>query len=241
VAKKTKAKAKAKAKAKDEQGKGATPSNKVSVVDASKTEEGKTSGKKPSRKSSRASRSSSSNSAESAELKENKAPTETKNDEAEKEPEQPAKKRKVDAAPTVQLGANVSGRVWKSRNQSQKASQQQRLGTKTLRKSFQKKEAEKARAKAVREREQAMKDAIAREIEAKKEARLEKEKRRQANELRSATYQSITKTHKLKGMNKKQLRQIKKTQVNVETGEVELVSPWGGGKQRVIKKKDKKR
>lgn len=50
--------------------------------------------------------------------------------------------------------------------------------------------------------------------------------RRQENELKATVMQTISKTHKLKTMNKKQLRQIKKTQVNVQTGKVELVSPW---------------
>lgn len=42
----------------------------------------------------------------------------------------------------------------------------------------------------------------------------------------------ISKTHKMKTMSKKQLRQIKKRQVNSRTGEIEFVSPWGGGKKK---------
>ena len=38
--------------------------------------------------------------------------------------------------------------------------------------------------------------------------------------------QTMTKTHKIKTMNKKQLRQIKKTAINAQTGNLELVSPW---------------
>jgi len=42
----------------------------------------------------------------------------------------------------------------------------------------------------------------------------------------------ISKTHKMKTMSKKQLRQIKKRQVNSRTGEIEFVSPWGGGRKK---------
>jgi hypothetical protein len=49
---------------------------------------------------------------------------------------------------------------------------------------------------------------------------------RAANEMKNTVMQTITKTHKLKSLNKKQLRQIKKTAINAKTGQLELVSPW---------------
>lgn len=45
--------------------------------------------------------------------------------------------------------------------------------------------------------------------------------------LKNYFYRQISKTHKMKTMSKKQLRQIKKRQVNAKTGEIEFVSPWG--------------
>ena len=64
---------------------------------------------------------------------------------------------------------------------------------------------------------------------AKTAAREQREARaaiKAANEMRGTVMQTITKTHKLKTMNKKQLRAIKKTAVNAQTGQLELVSPW---------------
>ena len=60
------------------------------------------------------------------------------------------------------------------------------------------------------------------QLEAKRQAREEREKRRQQNELRGTVYQEVKNTSILKTMSKKQLRQIKKTQVT-KHGEVELV------------------
>jgi hypothetical protein len=45
------------------------------------------------------------------------------------------------------------------------------------------------------------------------------------------------KTDKIKAMSKKQLRQIKKTQVN-RLGQVELVSPWADPKKKEGQKKE---
>ena len=65
--------------------------------------------------------------------------------------------------------------------------------------------------------------------QAKVEERRQKEERlarKQANEMKNTVMQTMTKTHKIKTMNKKQLRQIKKTAINAQTGQLELVSPW---------------
>ncbi|KAG5178105.1 hypothetical protein JKP88DRAFT_144320, partial [Tribonema minus] len=124
------------------------------------------------------------------------------------------------------LGRNVSGRLWKSRSQSQRAIAQRTTGTKELSSSWKAKEAERTKLAAVKQKEREMREAKIAEKEALKAAKLEREKRRAENEMKSSTFQTITKTHKLKGMSKKQLRQIKKMQVNSKTGQVELVSPW---------------
>jgi rRNA-processing protein CGR1 len=147
------------------------------------------------------------------------------------EPEQQSDAAKAaQQALQPQLGRNASGRPWKGRNQSQRAVIQRTAGTKEIGSSWAKKEAERARLAAVRAKEREMKDAKKAEVEASKQAKLEREKRRADNELKSSSYQTITKTHKLKGMSKKQLRQVKKMQVNSKTGAVELVSPWTGKK-----------
>jgi len=60
------------------------------------------------------------------------------------------------------------------------------------------------------------------EVRAKRIAKL---KRKAENELKSSSFQVLRNPEKVKKMNKKQLRQVRKTVVN-EHGGVELVSPW---------------
>eukprot|EP00752_Nemacystus_decipiens_P006876 g6177.t1 len=129
-------------------------------------------------------------------------------------------------------GRCVSGRVWKARNQSQRASMQRTTATETLSSSWAKKLEIKAKRQAIMAMEKEMRDTKLREIEERKQEKLEREKRRQRNEMKNTTYQTISKTHKMKTMSKKQLRQIKKRQINSRTGEVEFVSPWGGGNKK---------
>ena len=69
--------------------------------------------------------------------------------------------------------------------------------------------------------------------EEKRRTKVEARKRREeraaikaANEMKGTTMQTMSKTNKLKTMNKKQLRMIKKTAINAQTGQMELVSPW---------------
>jgi hypothetical protein len=64
----------------------------------------------------------------------------------------------------------------------------------------------------------------------KKDRRLENERRRMENEFKvaSRSAQRLGKNAdlKLKAMNKKQLRQIKKTRMNTKTGAIEFVSAY---------------
>jgi len=60
------------------------------------------------------------------------------------------------------------------------------------------------------------------ELKAKRE---DKKKRKAENELKSASYQVINNPEKLKKMNKKQLRHVKRTRVN-EHGVVEFVGAY---------------
>jgi hypothetical protein len=88
-----------------------------------------------------------------------------------------------------------------------------------------------------------LKDARKKRIEEAKAKRLEKEKRRIANEYKNSSYQMIDAT-KMKTMSKKQLRMVKKTSVNSK-GQVELVNPWGDGtgasNKKLATKKNKKK
>jgi rRNA-processing protein CGR1 len=85
-------------------------------------------------------------------------------------------------------------------------------------------------AKASRELHKDIESQRLEELREKREAerlrREAKEKRRAENELKGTTYQVLKNPETIKKMNKKQLRQVKKTQVN-KHGVTELVSPWG--------------
>ncbi|CAK4080426.1 unnamed protein product [Aphanomyces euteiches] len=118
-------------------------------------------------------------------------------------------------------GKPVSGRFWK-KPQKAKNSMMTFKATKTLSTTWEEKMAAKAKKKEMKELEQEIANRKKQEKIDKRLAREEKEKRRMANELKSASVQVIRKTGKLKTMSKKQLRNIKKTRMN-KNGQVELV------------------
>lgn len=127
-------------------------------------------------------------------------------------------------------GRNVSGRSWKLRPQKRASS----LVTKTVQnnrsKPWEIKMKEREARRLILEREKNLQEEKRQAIIDKKERRLENERRRQENEFRAASKsaQTLGKNAdlKLKSMNKKQLRQIKKTRVNVKTGVVEYVGAY---------------
>lgn len=85
--------------------------------------------------------------------------------------------------------------------------------------------AKKQARSAVKDIEKRMhgeRDARREELKAK---RLEKARRRADGEMRAAQGQVLDGS-KLKKMNKKQLRQVRKTRVNAQTGAVELVPAY---------------
>uniref|UniRef100_A0A7S2SQP8 Coiled-coil domain-containing protein 86 n=1 Tax=Rhizochromulina marina TaxID=1034831 RepID=A0A7S2SQP8_9STRA len=92
--------------------------------------------------------------------------------------------------------------------------------------SWEERQSKKRRRDEMKDLERQMQERNRSEKLEAKQKREERLAERQANAMKGTTMQTITKTHKLKTMNKKQLRQIKKTQVNSRTGQVELVSPW---------------
>mmetsp|Transcript_1657 Transcript_1657/g.1985 ORF Transcript_1657/g.1985 Transcript_1657/m.1985 type:complete len:158 (+) Transcript_1657:83-556(+) len=132
--------------------------------------------------------------------------------------------------PKIPKGRNVSGRSWKLRPQKRASS----LITKTTQnnrsKSWEKKMKEKEQRRALIEREREIKEEKRQEAIAKKERRLENERKRMENEFKvaSKSAQMLGKNAdmKMKAMNKRQLRQIKKTRINNKTGAIEFVSAY---------------
>ncbi len=132
--------------------------------------------------------------------------------------------------PKIPAGRNVSGRSWKIRKQQRASS----LLTKTVQngksKSWDQKKAEREARKALVERERELKEERRQAAILKKERRIEQERRRMENEFRAASRSAQTlgknADNKMKSMNKKQLRQIKKTRLNTKTGAVEFVSAY---------------
>lgn len=127
-------------------------------------------------------------------------------------------------------GRNVSGRSWKLRPQKRASS----LVTKTIQnnrsKPWEIKMKEREARRLISEKEKNMQEEKKQALVQKKERKLENERRRQENEYKvaSKSAQTLGKNAdmKLKSMNKKQLRQIKKTRLNVKTGVVEYVGAY---------------
>lgn len=125
------------------------------------------------------------------------------------------------ATTVIPRGKCVSGRVWK-KTQGERFSKIKHRGVKVLTSSWEEKLAKKAKKQEMQALEQEIRDRKRKEIEERKAAREEKLKRKQENEFKSAQVQVITKTSKLKGLSKKQLRHIKKTRLTKQ-GVVEYV------------------
>ncbi|KAF4321536.1 hypothetical protein BBO99_00001003 [Phytophthora kernoviae] len=118
-------------------------------------------------------------------------------------------------------GRPVSGRTWK-KVQKTRFSAQGFKGTKVLSTTWEEKMIKRTKLKELKDLQAEIKTRRQGERDAKRQAREEKEKRRKENELKSAAVQVISRTHRLKTMSKKQLRNIKKTIVNKQ-GVVEYV------------------
>lgn len=85
--------------------------------------------------------------------------------------------------------------------------------------------AKKQQRKAAQEENKRLSDERTARFDELKRKRLEKEQRKAEGEMRAAQVQNIDPA-KMKKMNKKQLRQVKKTRVNAKTGVVELVNAY---------------
>ena len=131
-------------------------------------------------------------------------------------------------------GLNKSGRSWKIRRQQRASSLVTKVAANAKSKTWERKSLEREHKRLMAQQETEMKDQKRQEILDKKERRLEQEKRRMENEFRNASRQAQTLNLSsvgttMKAMNKKQLRQIKKTRMNVKTGAVEYVPAFGSG------------
>jgi hypothetical protein len=127
-------------------------------------------------------------------------------------------------------GRNVSGRSWKMRPQK-RASTLVKNKLNNLATDWDKKEALKRAKAEAKELQEELKQDKQKANQLKKERRLENEKRRAENEFK--TMQKSVQTLNpnkvgltMKAMSKKQLRNIKKTRVNTQTGAVEYVSAY---------------
>ena len=129
----------------------------------------------------------------------------------------------------IPKGRNVSGRSWKFTSQK-RASSLIKTKKNGASKSWMKKISERDLKKQALERQREMKEEKRQRILEKKNRRLENEKRRMENEFnvasRSAKTLGKNAAIKMKNMNKKQLRQIKKTRMNTKTGAVEYVGAY---------------
>ena len=136
----------------------------------------------------------------------------------------------------VPAGRPTSGRTWKAK-QISRSSTLHRSGVMShLNKTFEEKKLAKEKLDRMKAFEREIKEDKKRKAEEEKERRMEREKRRQQNEYKNSVYQVIN-PEKLKGMSKKQLRQVRKTSVNSATGQVELIDPFTSSKTGMKKKK----
>ena len=125
-------------------------------------------------------------------------------------------------------GRSKSGRSWKipqkrtSNNRSK--AEQKRL--------WDKKELGRTSYKAMKDLEKDFIQNREDERKARIEKLIAKRKRKAANEMKNSTFQTMTNDNKIKRMTKNQLKLVKKMQVNVYTGQAELVSPWAGNQIR---------
>jgi hypothetical protein len=121
-------------------------------------------------------------------------------------------------------GRAKSGRTWKKTETTRHSSQQRQGVVANLGKSLSVHMKEREKKKQIKALEMEMKNARLQKITEKKEKRAEQEKRRLANQYKSAVVANIN-PEKLKTMSKKQLRAVKKTSMN-KNGQIELVNAY---------------
>ena len=130
----------------------------------------------------------------------------------------------------IPKGRNVSNRPWKAKPQKRASHLKTATPQNNLSKTWQQKQLLKQKLLETKAKQEEMIQEKKNEILLRKERRLENERRRMENEFKAASSSAKTLGKnadlKLKSMNKKQLRQIKKTRMNVKTGVVEYVPAY---------------
>jgi len=137
----------------------------------------------------------------------------------------------TELAAHVSKGRNVSGRSWKLRPQKRASSLITKNKSNGRSKSWEKKEQQRMLSREVKSAQIEMVQARIQDKRDKRERRLENERRRAQNEYENAkksmqTLNSKRLSNTMKAMNKKQLRQIKKSRMNTKTGVVEFVGAY---------------
>ncbi len=120
----------------------------------------------------------------------------------------------------IPRGKCASGRPWKSTQQKRFSSVKREGLLKHMSKNLEIKMMEKQKKEAIKALECCLKDETRAKKLEEKQKREENQRRRAANEMKNASYQTLT-NEKLKGMSKKQLRMVRKTVVNKD-GQVQL-------------------
>ncbi|KAL7526961.1 hypothetical protein ACHAXR_001726 [Thalassiosira sp. AJA248-18] len=128
-------------------------------------------------------------------------------------------------------GRNVSGRSWKLRPQKRASSLITKNRANARSKSWSSKQTQRNLTAEIKSAQSDMIQDRIEEKRAKRERRLENERRRMENEYNNAKQSMQTLNvnrlgNTMKRMNKKQLRQIKKTRMNTKTGVVEFVGAY---------------
>ena len=139
------------------------------------------------------------------------------------------------SAPSIKAhaskGRNTSGRSWKLRPQKRASSLITKNRANARSKSWEARQQERALKAEVKSAQQQMLEERIQAKRDRRERRLENERRRMENEYNNAKKSMQTLNHKklgttMRAMNKKQLRQIKKTRMNTKTGAIEFVGAY---------------
>jgi rRNA-processing protein CGR1 len=129
----------------------------------------------------------------------------------------------------IPKGRSVSGRSWRQ-PKKRASSIVTTVPLNAASKSWEQKQAEKEALKATALLQRELKEQTRQAILDKKARKADNEKRRMENEFKVASRQAQKlgkhANLKMKAMNKKQLRQIKKTRMNTKTGVLEYVSAY---------------
>ena len=121
-------------------------------------------------------------------------------------------------------GKPKSGRKWKTIQQSRSSASSRKKESKGT--AWERQEKRRKERKRMKDRERALIEKRKEKKREKRERRLANRKRKIENEMKSTTVQEITRLDKLKTMNKKQLKKIRRTSVRAD-GTVELVPLYG--------------